>query len=473
MYSATVKRSYENDNHTIPYDGTENNLWKQIAVLTAGSHIPNTLEVDCPHGYATISVKQRGTYIEDGVKYPSMFVTVKNRISLPPSTDYPKAYLTCIHPESNNYKAYILRPQGPEIWADYGSIDDVANGNARTVQSPYASYLYWIRYYEKLSKGYKDQSDIFFDTPVKTEEVKVTATGLYATLLKYAKRMVTDTLISQNFTKKQIEKCWELFHQLQEKTTVKEFNKILCELMQISPRKRDPLHDNVSRYLAYDICDFEKILDFEESLLNAMDSVSHNSYAEKSSVSFEDFGITVTEATKTEVNKVMRQINDGLKSQVRKVWKIVPKKQKEAFDSYCKKRNISNIKYFWHGSRNENWESIIRQGLLLNPNAVITGKMFGNGIYFAPSARKSFGYTSCSGSYWARGNDNTGFMGLYATAYGDPYYPTTSGNMKPSMERNGKDCVHAKKEKVGLYNDEVIFYNENAMCLEYLVEFAS
>ena len=87
----------------------------------------------------------------------------------------------------------------------------------------------------------------------------------------------------------------------------------------------------------------------------------------------------------------------------------------------------------------EQFGSIIRQGLLLNPNAVITGKMFGNGIYFAPSARKSFGYTSCSGSYWARGNDNTGFMGLYATAYGDPYYPTTSGNMKPSMERNGKD----------------------------------
>ena len=346
MYNATIKRDYELDEHKIQYDGTESDLWKQIAILVKDSHIPNSMSVDSEHGYASINVKQRGSYIENGVKYPSMFVTVKNHIDLPPST-YEKAYLTCIHAESNNYKAYILRPEGSDIWADYGSIDDVHNGNARTVQTPYASYLYWIRYYEKLSKGYKDQSEIFFDTPVVKTEQK------------------------------------------------KEF----------------------------------------------------------------DF--------------VLSHVNDELKSKVRKVWKVIPKKQKEMFDSYCKKRNISNIKYFWHGSRNENWESIIRQGLLLNPNAVITGKMFGNGIYFAPSARKSYGYTSCCGSYWARGNDTVGFMGLYATAYGDPYYPRSSGNMKPYMDRDKKDCVHARKADVGLYNDEVIFYNENAMCLSYFVEFSA
>ena len=63
-----------------------------------------------------------------------------------------------------------------------------------------------------------------------------------------------------------------------------------------------------------------------------------------------------------------------------------------------------NKKLLWHGSRNENWMSIISNGLILNPNAVITGKMFGQGIYFAPKSRKSFGYTSYDGSYWARGN---------------------------------------------------------------------
>ena len=52
--------------------------------------------------------------------------------------------------------------------------------------------------------------------------------------------------------------------------------------------------------------------------------------------------------------------------------------------------------------------------------AIITGKMFGNGIYFAPSAAKSWGYTSARGTRWARGTSNTAFMALFATAYGNP-----------------------------------------------------
>ncbi|ANU44662.1 hypothetical protein ADH76_03140 [Enterocloster clostridioformis] len=61
----------------------------------------------------------------------------------------------------------------------------------------------------------------------------------------------------------------------------------------------------------------------------------------------------------------------------------------------------------------------------LNPDAIITGKMFGQGIYFAPSAMKSWGYTSAPDEVWTRRNagrtTHTAFMALYATAYGKPY----------------------------------------------------
>ena len=67
-------------------------------------------------------------------------------------------------------------------------------------------------------------------------------------------------------------------------------------------------------------------------------------------------------------------------------------------------------KFLWHGSKNENWLNILGTGLKLNPNATITGKMFGKGIYFAPSATKSAGYTSMTGSYWANGRSNRAFM---------------------------------------------------------------
>ena len=63
-----------------------------------------------------------------------------------------------------------------------------------------------------------------------------------------------------------------------------------------------------------------------------------------------------------------------------------------------KKEDIHQVKQLWHGSRNENWFSILENGLQLNPNAIITGKMFGKGIYFAPSSNKSWNYTSYRGT---------------------------------------------------------------------------
>ena len=137
--------------------------------------------------------------------------------------------------------------------------------------------------------------------------------------------------------------------------------------------------------------------------------------------------------------------------------------------------NKTNIQKLWHGSKNENWLSIIQHGLLLNPNATITGKMFGNGIYFAPNPKKSYGYTSCNGSYWAKGQSACGFMGLYDTAVGDPYYPTSSWGSSAEAEtkRQNKDCLYAKKGRMGLYNDEVVFYDEGAVCLSYLIKIKS
>ena len=73
-------------------------------------------------------------------------------------------------------------------------------------------------------------------------------------------------------------------------------------------------------------------------------------------------------------------------------------------------------KFYYHGSKNCNWGSIIINSLSLHPNAAITGKMLGNGIYFAPSAMKSWGYISAYGSYWAHGNSSTGIMGIYKVA---------------------------------------------------------
>jgi len=58
-------------------------------------------------------------------------------------------------------------------------------------------------------------------------------------------------------------------------------------------------------------------------------------------------------------------------------------------------KKIGNRHLLWHGSRMTNFCSIIKNGLILNPESLgvyITGKMFGGGVYTANSFSKSFNY---------------------------------------------------------------------------------
>lgn len=115
-------------------------------------------------------------------------------------------------------------------------------------------------------------------------------------------------------------------------------------------------------------------------------------------------------------------------------------------------------------------------GLLLNPNAIITAKMFGFGSYYALQARKSFNYTSYKNSYWAHGNSDRAFMGLYNVHYGNPYrvfdfnsryYKYTYDKLRENGDYNS---LHADSSKGMLKNDEIIVYQESQSDIKYLVE---
>jgi poly [ADP-ribose] polymerase len=110
-------------------------------------------------------------------------------------------------------------------------------------------------------------------------------------------------------------------------------------------------------------------------------------------------------------------------------------------------------------------------------NAVYTGSMFSNGIYFAPKCQKSIGYTSLSGAYWTRGGNNTAYMALFEVAYGTPYviYQHDSScyhlNYDVLQNKNPKcNCLHAKADKGMLRNDEIVFYRNDQMTIKYLIE---
>jgi poly [ADP-ribose] polymerase len=128
-------------------------------------------------------------------------------------------------------------------------------------------------------------------------------------------------------------------------------------------------------------------------------------------------------------------------------------------------------KLFFHGSRNENFWNIIKNGLQLNPKAKITGKMLGAGLYFANKAAKSINYTSLRGSYWSGGTSNIGYMAVFAVAID----PNTAYKVKSSSEistcygmtwdklqKIKPGATHVFAEKGGrLLEDEYCIYRED------------
>ncbi len=115
-------------------------------------------------------------------------------------------------------------------------------------------------------------------------------------------------------------------------------------------------------------------------------------------------------------------------------------------------------------------------GLLIRPsNAVSTGAMFGNSIYFANKFQKSLGYTSKRGSCWTGGTAVTGLLSLYDVHVGNQYkiqkhssdcYNLNEKNLKA---KGNYDSVFALRG-ADLRNDEFMVYNVAQTTIKYIVE---
>ena len=74
--------------------------------------------------------------------------------------------------------------------------------------------------------------------------------------------------------------------------------------------------------------------------------------------------------------------------------KVTSARTQQAYGDYVAKSNDPKTVLFWHGSRNENWLSIMKSGLVLRPaNAIITGKTLGYGLYLTDKLRKLLNYS--------------------------------------------------------------------------------
>jgi poly [ADP-ribose] polymerase len=180
------------------------------------------------------------------------------------------------------------------------------------------------------------------------------------------------------------------------------------------------------------------------------------------------------------------------KLELLEVFEVKQEGKKEMFDKYNEK--IGNRTLLVHGSSVCNWTSILLNDLLINPqsvnkNVVISGKMFSNGIYFADSISKSFGYCRTEIS------NNIACLALTEVALGKigkrvnaDYYITPEslkkekcdsiqgiGKFTPSSISKVNDCsipngklVESKQANSLMYN-EYIVYNSKQQLIKYLI----
>jgi len=391
-------------------------------------------------------------------------------------------YLVMVEVGENNNKFYRMIPNGSTFRAEWGRI-----GNANFQSMDY-SIDEWDRILNsKLRKGYVDQTELVAEIVPQSKGskyadiAKKSIADIVRRLQAYAKQAIEDnyTISSNKVTQKMIDEAQDVLTELSSPKDVDDFNVYLLRLFRIIPRKMKTVAENMAQSKR----DFARIMEREQDLLDTMKGqvVQQSVITEDTSVSadkktiLEAMGLEFAEID-AEDEKVIRENLRSVNNKLSCAWKVTNLKTQKAFDAFVKQNNIADKRLLWHGSRNENWWSIINLGLVLRPNAVITGKMFGNGIYFAPKAAKSIGYCSLAGSYWANGRDATGFMSLFNVAYGKPYVVRSysgsySGFNYDSLQRSmsGANCLHAM-EGAGLRNDEIIVYKEEQVTIKYLVE---
>lgn len=399
------------------------------------------------------------------------------------------AYLVMVDPLCNNNKFYRMTLKGDALVCEYGRVG--AKGTMKT----YPASKWNSLYRRKIGKGYQDMTDLVAAPTIDVQEgatkYKPIDDVLVRKLVEEFQRYAHQTL-ERNYeisykkvTQKMVDKAQEnieILQKIAETKSVDAFNEQLLHLFTIIPRKM--VH--VASHLAMTKKDFDKILQNEQDLLDIMrgqvlidnkkNTKKQTSVQQSKDITvLEEQGIEIQQGTDKDYEAISKMYNGDYK--IVNVFKAKNKKTEAQYQKYIKDHNIKNTKLLWHGTRNENVWSILGMGLLLNPKAVITGKMYGHGIYFAPSAKKSLGYTSLSGSYWARGNDSKGYMLIFETAYGTPKvvydYGYTLGSLTHENFKShfpNYDCLHAKAGKV-LRNDEIIFYDEHQMTLRYIVEF--
>ena len=397
-------------------------------------------------------------------------------------------YLIFVSADNHN-KFYNAFPEGNEFRVEYGRV----NSTCTTIRYPISKWNSTLS--SKIKKGYKDITDLKSDlvqevsasnSDMTYKEIEnMVIRNIVNELQRLAKETVKKnyTVAASAVTQAMVDSAQSIIDDLSNNDySIEKFNKKLLELFAVIPRNMS----KVNNHLIADKNEIPKKLKEEQDLLDVIAGqvyvkpstpvVVDNSDTKQITI-LEELGLEFEEVDDNDVKLIKKLMNES-KDKFKKAWKVKNLSTQERFDKFVSDNNIVDTKLLFHGSRSENFWSIIKTGLVLRPaNAIITGKMFGYGIYFAPKCQKSIGYTSLSGSYWAGGSSNKAYMAIFEVAYGKPYDVYDFSSRFYDLNYNslqkmcpGANCLHAHSGHGMLRNDEIVVYKEEQLTIKYLIE---
>ena len=394
-------------------------------------------------------------------------------------------------------KFYNMYEQGDGTFvAEWGRVE----GRSDTKVYPMDKWDKTIK--AKTKKGYQDVTDLFAEVVENGDGDNTLADisdrairQLMDLLQNYANDSIAAnyTVSSKAVTQKQVDsaqaKLDEIVELAKKGKSIAKLDEALLELFHIIPRKMKDVRHHLfgddekpnAKITAGILDDIQEAIADEQATLDVMagqvmineETDEATEDRETTQTLLEMLGLEVTKAPKDQIDYVKDKMGPN-RNQVRNVYMVVNKATQRKFDAHLDNAKDKHTRHFFHGSRNQNWLNIMSTGLLIRPaGAIHTGSMFGDGIYFADKAQKSIGYTSLSGSYWARGGDSRGFLALFHVHTGKwkkirRAAPSLNG---PQIAREGYDSVFAEGG-ADLRNNEYIVYNSNQCTISHLIEIA-
>lgn len=400
--------------------------------------------------------------------------------------------LICVT-ENNNNKFYNMTENGDGTFTvEYGRVDSTSQKKAYPMSKWNAIYA------QKTGKGYKDITALYVEdnSPASSSNSSNSPFfGIISRLQNFAKKMVQDNyrISSRAVTPAMISEAQSVIDDLVNISKAykgnfgEEFNRELIKLFGILPRKMKKVQDflfdlvslqNATKDEIYH--ELNRIIRREQDMLDALSATASIQTPAKENEETDllgQLGLEMQEKD-ADLEKTVLDMLGDIKDKYINCWYVKNIATQERYDDHLKaQRGVHKSEMlFWHGSKNENWLSILTKGLMIRPSGVATtGSMFGPGCYFADKARKSYGYTSGRGSYWAHGSSNTAFMAIFSVNVGKYHrvykhtYECYDFNKDYLKKKGNFDSVYALKG-ADLVNDEYIVYDPSQCTIHALVE---